>query len=107
MTRSRKIAGPRDGKQHRSETRSDHRIGKSQRTRPARRDAGGHPKPTRIRDRHSEVAAPKAGPGSARALAAESARAGNERLSDVAAVALLVLGYVAMVVFFVGLAVDF
>jgi hypothetical protein len=40
-------------------------------------------------------------------LAAESARAGNERLSDVAAVALLVLGYVAMVVFFVGLAVDF
>jgi hypothetical protein len=37
----------------------------------------------------------------------ESARAGNDRLSDVAAVSLLVLSYVFMVVFFVGLTVDF
>ena len=103
MTRSRKVAEPRDQEQHRSKTRTDHRVGKSQRTRPARRDAGGHPKPTRIRDRHSEVAAPTAGPSSAQALAAESARAGNDRLLDVAAVSLFVLSYAFMVVFFVGL----
>jgi hypothetical protein len=102
MTRSRKIAEPRDEEQHRSKTRTDHRVGKSQRTRPARRGAGGHPKPTRTGDRQSEVAAPTAGPSSARALAAESARAGNDRLSDVAAVAFLVLSFVFMVVFFVG-----
>jgi hypothetical protein len=107
MTRSRNIAEPRDEEQHRSKTRTDHRIGKSQRARPARRDAGGHPKPTRIRDRHSEVTAPTAGPSSARAVEVESARAGNDRLSDVAAVSLLVLSYVFMVVFFVGLTVDF
>jgi hypothetical protein len=40
-------------------------------------------------------------------LAPDSARTGNDRLADVAAVSLLVLGYVAMVVFFVGLAVGF
>jgi hypothetical protein len=102
MTRSRKIAERRDEEQHRSKTRTDHRIGKSQRTRPARRGAGGHPKPTRIGDRQSEVAAPTAGPSSARALAAESARAGNDRLSDVAAGAFFVLSFVFMVVFFVG-----
>ena len=106
MTRSRKIAEPRDEEQHRSKARTDHRIGKSQRTRPARRDAGGHPKPTHIGDRHSEVAAPTAGPSSARALEAESARAGNDRLSDVAAVSLIVLSCVWMVEFFVGLAVG-
>ena len=106
MTRSRNIAEPRDEEQHRSKTGTDHRIGKSQRTRPARRDAGGHPQP-RIRDGHSEVGAPAAGPSSARALEAESARAGNDRLSDVAAVSLVVLSYVFLVVFFVGLAIDF
>ena len=101
MTHSRKIAELRDKEQHRSKTRTDHRISKTQRTRPARRDAGGHPKPTRIRDRRSEVAAPTAGPSSARAWAAESAHAENDRLSDVAAVSLLVLNCVFMVVFFV------
>ena len=102
MTRSRKIAQPRDEEQHRAKTRTDHRVGKSQRTRPARRGAGSDPKPTRIRDRHSEVAAPTAGPSSARALAAESARAGNDRLSDVAAVAFFVVSFAFMVLFFVG-----
>ena len=102
MTRSRKIAQPRDEQQHRSKTRTDHRIEKSQRTRPARRDAGGHPKPVRTGNRHIEVAAPTAGPSSAQTLAAESARAGNDRLSDVAAVAFFVLNFVFMVVFFVG-----
>ena len=107
MTRSRNIAEPRDEEQHRSEDRDRScRIGKSQRMRPARRDAGGHPQP-RIRDGHSEVGAPAAGPSSARALEAESARAGNDRLSDVAAVSLVVLSYVFLVVFFVGLAIDF
>jgi hypothetical protein len=105
MTHSRTIAEPRDEEQHRSMTRTDHRIGKSQRTRPARRGAG-HPTPTRIRDRHSEVVAPTAGPSNVRALAAESARAGDDSLWDVA-FSLLVVGYVAMVVFFVGLAVGF
>ena len=107
MTRGRKIAEPRNEEQHRSTTRTYDRIGKSQRTRPARRDAGGHPKPTRIRHRHSEVAAPTAGPSSARASAAESTRAGNDRLSDVAAVSFLVVNFVFLVVFFVGLAVRF
>ena len=102
MTRSRKIAEPRDEKQHRSKTRTDHRIGQSQSTRPARRGAGGHPKPTRTGDRRSEVAAATAGPSSARALAAESARPGNDRLSDVAAVAFFVLNFVFLVVFFMG-----
>jgi hypothetical protein len=102
MTRSRKIAQPRDEEQHRSKARTDHRIGKSQRTRPARRGAGSDPKPTRIRDRHSEVAAPTAAPSTARALEAESARAGDDRLSDVAAVSFFVLSFVFMVVFFVG-----
>ncbi len=107
MTRSRNIAEPRDEKQHRSMTRTDHGIGTSQRTRSARPRADDHPKPTRMPDRHSEVAAPPAGPSSARAVAAESAHTKNDRLSDVAAVSLLVLGYVVMVVFFVGLAVGF
>ena len=102
MTRSRKIAEPRDEEQHRSKTRTDHRIGTSQRTRPARRGAGGHPKPTRTGHGHSEVAAPTAGPSSARALPAESPRAGNDRLSDVAAVAFFVLNFVFLVLFFVG-----
>jgi hypothetical protein len=39
-------------------------------------------------------------------LEAESTRAGNDGLSDVAAVSLIVLSYVWMVVFFVGLAVG-
>jgi hypothetical protein len=107
MTRSREIAQLRDEEQHRSKTKTDHRIGEAQHPRPARRDAGGHPKPTRIRGRHGEVAAPTARPDSAQTLAAESARAGNDRLSDVAAVSLFVLSYVFMVVFFVGLAVGF
>ena len=102
MTRSRKIAEPRDEEQHRSKSRTYHRTGKSQRTRPARRGAGGHPKPTRTGDRHSEVAVPTAWPSSARALAAESARPGNDRLSDVAAVAFFVLNFVFLVVFFMG-----
>ena len=102
MTRSRKIAEPRDEEHRRSNTRTDHRIGKSQRTRPARRDAGDHPKPTRTGDRHWEVAAPTAGPSSARALAAESARPGNDRLSDLAVVAFFVLNFVFLVVFFMG-----
>ena len=102
MTRSRKIAEPRDEEQHRSKTRTDHRIGKSQRTRPARRGAGGHPKPTRTGDRHSEVVAPTAGPSSARALAVESVHPGNDKLSDVAAVAFFVLNFVFLVVFFIG-----
>ena len=102
MTRTRKIAQTRDEEQHRSKTRTDHRIGKSQRARPARRGAGGHPKPTRTGGRHSEVAAPTAGPSSNRVLAAESAGPGNDRLSDVAAVAFFVLNFVFLVVFFVG-----
>ena len=101
MTRARQTAELRDKEQHRSKTRTDHRIGKSQRPRPTRRGAGGHPKP-RTGDRHSEVAAPTAGPSSARALAAESARPGNDRLSDVAAIAFFVLNFVFLVVFFTG-----
>lgn len=96
MTRSRKIAEQRHKEQHRSKSRTDHPVGKSQRPRPARRGAGDHPKPAQHRDRHGKVA-----------LAVESTPAGNDRLSDVAAVSLLVLGYVAMVAFFVGLAVGF
>ena len=105
MTHSRNIAGPRDEEQHRSKTRTDHHIGRLQSTRPARRGAG-HPKPTRISDRHSEVVPPTAGPSSVRAVAAESADAGDGSLVDMA-VSLLVVGYVAMVVYFVGLAVGF
>lgn len=82
MTRSRKVAKPRDEEQHRSKTRTDHRAGESQRTRPPRRGAVGHPQPTR--------------------MAAESALAGNDRLSDVAAVAFFVLNFVFLVVFFAG-----
>jgi hypothetical protein len=108
MTRSRKITEQRDKEQHRSNSRTNHAVGKSQRPRPARRGAGDHPTPTQKRDRHSTAAAPAAaGRSSARALAMESAPAGSDRFSDVAAVSLLVLGYVAMVVFFVGLAVGF
>jgi hypothetical protein len=101
MTRSRKIAEPRDEEQHRSKTRTDHRTGKLQRTRPARRGAGGHPKPTRT-GRHSEVVASTAGLSSARTSTAESVYLGNDRLSDVAAVAFFVLNFVFLVIFFTG-----
>lgn len=101
MTHSRKTTEQRDTEQHRSKARGEHRVGQPQRPRPARRGAGEHREAARTRDRQS------AGPSSARAVTAESAAPGNDRLADVAAVSLLVLGYAMMIVFFVGLAVDF
>jgi hypothetical protein len=101
MTRSRNITEQTGSEQHK--TRTDHRAGKLQRARPTR-DAGEHLKPSRSHDRHSEVAAPAA---TAQTIGLTDSAAGSDKWSDAAAVVLIVLGYVAMVVFFVGLAVGF
>jgi hypothetical protein len=97
MTPSRKIAEQSNTEHHRSKNTTDHRTGNAQRPRPARRGGGDHPKPAQESDRHSEVAAP---------MAAESAPAANDRLADVSAVLLMVLSGVAMVLFFVALAIG-
>ena len=104
MTPSRKIA-EQSNTEHRSKTTTNHRTGNAQRPRPARRGGGEHQKPAQKRDLRSEVAAPTAA-ASTRAVAAESAPAGNDRLAEVSAVLLMVLSGVAMVLFFVALAIG-
>jgi hypothetical protein len=106
MTPSRKIAEHSNTEQHRSKTKTDHAVSKAQRPRPARRGAGEHPKLARTPDRHSEVAAPTAAAPSSAHARSESVSAGNDRLADVAAVLLIVLSGLAMVLFFVALAIG-
>lgn len=98
MTPSRKIAEQKNT-EHRSKARTEHRAGSAQRSRPTRRGQGDHPKPARTPDRDSEKA-----PTSARA--AESAPVGNDKLADVSAVLFMALSGVALVLFFVALAIG-
>jgi hypothetical protein len=105
MTPSRKIAEHSSTEQHRAKTKTDHEV-KPQRPRPARRGTGEHRKPARTPERSNAVAAPRAAASSdARAGSAESIPA-NDRFADASAVLLMVLSGLAMVLFFVALAIG-